>query len=572
MANDRQDDFDDQGKPAWGEEHDASPTHAEYVERRLHPQRDLPHEQSEAQRTYDRQRHEARLEEHNERVRKEVPLKNKRTGKRVSKGAALLWVAVVAAVLLLIFLVGFIPRHRQKEKNEKAAQSRKNALPEVEVVQVKRSQSPNDLTVPGTTSPITQAYIYARANGYLKKRYADIGDHVREGQLLAIIDSPDLDQQVDQARAQLSQAESQLTQQQSQLDLAHVTWDRYRVLAIKGVFARQDADQQETNYKAAIANVGAAQRNVDAYRANLRHALVLQTYERVTAPFTGVITARNVDVGALINTAGSGLGQSTSDAGGSAQTATTNNGGTSGSPTTAASPSTAQAQGGLLFAMAQMDRLRILVSVPEGYASGVRRGQQAKVSVQEYPGKVFDGTVSRTSDSIDQNTRTLLAEVDVENRQALLIPGMYAVVDFVQVLGQAPLTIPGDAVAVRQDKTMVALIRNGEVHLQPVEIGRDYGPSVEIVGGLQEGDMVASTITDDIREGAKVQTKMAKLPGQDNGGGGAQSNQTPGGSSQYGNQSIVDQSTENTTQKGKQGGGSKGQKGQSGSGGSEKKQ
>jgi multidrug efflux pump subunit AcrA (membrane-fusion protein) len=568
MPINKQNEYDDHDGPTSGEDHDAAPTHEEYVEQRLHPQRDLPHERSAAQLNYEQEHHEIRFSNRKERLREHVPVKHK---KRVNHGALIFWIGVSLVVLLLIFLVGFIPRHSQNKKNEKAAQARQSTAPEIEVVQVKRSQSPGELTVPGTTSPITQAYIYARANGYLKARYVDIGDRVHKGQLLAVIDSPDLDQQVDQARAQVSQAEAQLVQQQSQLDLAHVTWDRYRVLAAKGVFARQDADLQETNYKSAIANVGAAQRNVDAYQANLRRALALQVYERVTAPFTGVITARNVDVGALINTGGAGLGISTSDAGGSAQTATTNNGGTSGSPSTAASPSTAQSQGGLLFAMAQLNRLRILVSVPEGYANGVRQGQQAQVRVQEFAGKIFSGIVSRTSSSIDQNTRTLLTEIDVMNKEEQLIPGMYAVVNFTQIPGEPPLVVPGDAIAVRQDKTMVAVVKDNKVHFQTVEIGRDYGPAVEIVGGLNENDMIATTITDDIRDGATVQAKVITMPGQDSGSGGAQSNKSPGGAPRYGNQSITDQSTDNITQKGKQGG-SGSQKGQSSSDGARKKQ
>jgi multidrug efflux pump subunit AcrA (membrane-fusion protein) len=562
MPNDSENVGDEQERSLSGDLHDASPTHEEYVEQRLHPVRDLPHERDAAQKHYEQEQHDSREAARKERLRREVP--QSRNSKPANKGAILFWVALALVVMLVIFLAGFIPRHIQNKKNENAAVQKKDAAPEIEVIEVKRTQQPGELTVPGTTSPIVQAYIYARANGYLKKRYADIGDHVHEGQLLAVIDSPDLDQQVDQARAQLNQAEAQLDQQQSQLDLTKVTWDRYRVLAAKGVFARQDADQKETDYKASIANVGAAQRNIDSYRANLRRAIVLQGYERVTAPFTGVITARNVDVGALINTGGSGLGASMSDSGGSQQIASTNNAGSSGSVNASASPTTGQSQGGLLFAEAKVDRLRILVSVPEGYAGGVKRGQQAEVRVQEFAGKIFHGKVLRTSDSIDQNTRTLLAEVDVDNRDGQMIPGMYTVVSFVQVRGESPLVIPGDAVAVRQDRTMVAVVTNEIVHLRPVEIGRDYGPSVEIVAGLHEGDMVASNVTDDVRDNAKVKTKLQKMPGEDGGSGGAQSNQSPGGSAQYGKESIVDQSTENTTQQGKKGSGGDQQKGSGG--------
>ncbi len=169
---------------------------------------------------------------------------------------------------------------------------------------MRRSSRPGELTVPGTTAPLTEAYLYARANGYLSKRYVDIGDHVKKGQLLALIDAPDLDEQVDQARQQLHQAEAQLVQQQAQLALAKVTWERWRVLVIKGVFSRQDGDQREANYNAQVAVVASEERNVESYRANLRRVVALQSYERITAPFDGVITQRNADVGALVGSSG----------------------------------------------------------------------------------------------------------------------------------------------------------------------------------------------------------------------------------------------------------------------------
>ncbi len=180
------------------------------------------------------------------------------------------WVVVgVVLLFLIVFLVGYLPRHSRDQEIQKQAEAQKNALPIVEVMQVKNTPPSNDLTVPGTTTPLTQANVYARASGYLKKRYVDIGDHVHQGQLLALIDAPDLDQQVDQARAALRQAQSQLAQQQSQLELAQVTWDRWKVLVAKGVFSRQDGDQRATDYNAQLSNVAAAQRNVQSFQANL---------------------------------------------------------------------------------------------------------------------------------------------------------------------------------------------------------------------------------------------------------------------------------------------------------------
>jgi multidrug efflux pump subunit AcrA (membrane-fusion protein) len=405
--------------------------------------------------------------------------------------------------------------------------------------------------VPGTTSALTEAYIYARANGYLRKRYVDIGDHVRQGQLLALIDAPDLDQQVEQGREQLRQAESQ---QQAQLDLNRVTWERWRTLVAKGVFSQQDGDQREANFNTQSAVVASAQRNVESYRANLARLIALQSYERVTSPFTGIVTQRNTDIGALVGTSGaaSNAPNSTSQTptGGSAGVASSNTSGTAGMPNQAATPSTGQAQGGAIFAIAQIDTLRILVSVPESYASDIRTGMAARVFLQERPGAPITGKVTRTANSIDQNTRTMLIEVDVENPKGDLFPGMYAVVSFVQAHGVAPITIPGDAVVVRQDRNTVALVRDQKIAMVPIEIGRDYGPSVEVLNGLDEGDLVVAVVTDAVQPGVKVrplpEPEVAETP---------QSSAVPdSGPGQYGDQSIVNQDGDSTQQKGGKGG------------------
>ena len=350
----------------------------------------------------------------------------------------------------------------------------------VEVQRVQQSQSAADLVVPGTTTPLTEAYVFARANGYLRKRYADIGDRVHKGQVLALVDSPELDQQVDQARQQLRQVEAQKAQQDTQLALTRITVERWHVLVAKGVFSRQDGDQREADYQAQIANVAAAQRNVEAYRANLNRVIALQAYERVTSPFDGVVTSRNVDVGALISAQGTagGVGSMlpTAQTGGTASASTANSSGTTGSTPTAASPTASGGgNGGALFSIAQVDRLRILVSVPEGYATSVKTGQKATVHFQEFPNSGFHGTVSRTAASIDQNTRTLLTEVDVANADRKLLTGMYAVVTFDASAGKGLLIVSGDAVAVRGDRNVVALVRDDKIHIQPVAVGRDFG-------------------------------------------------------------------------------------------------
>ncbi len=479
-------------------------------------------------------------------------------------GKLFLWVGVGVLVLLLIFFIGYLPHRAHSKKAQAAAKEREQDVPRVMVIQVKRTHAPGELTVPGTTAPLTEAYIYARANGYLKKRYVDIGDHVKKGQLLALIDAPDLDQQVDQARQQLRQAEADEAQQQAQLDLRRVTWERWRTLVAKGVFSRQDGDQRETDYRAQLATLASAQRNTESFRANLRRALAYQSYERVTSPFDGIVTQRNSDVGALVGSGGSAMpapnNSPNTSSSGSSTSGNSNTSGSLGSVNDSATPSTGQSSGGALFAVAQVKTLRILVSVPEGYASSIITGMPALVYVQERTGKPINGTVTRSAHSLDENTRTMLTEVDLDNRNGNLYPGMYTVVSFVQVRGVSPITVPGDAIVVRQDRTMVAVVRAMKVQMVPVEIGRDYGPSVEILSGLNEGDHVITTVSDAVRQGVSVRPQQTSEPSEDNGRAGApQTSKTPNaGPNQYGDQSIVNQSSESTTSQGKKGSGGNG--------------
>jgi multidrug efflux pump subunit AcrA (membrane-fusion protein) len=494
---------------------------------------------------------------HDREVQEEFDKKKKKQHR--NWGKILLWVGGGLLMLFVIFLIGYIPRHRTEKKAAQAAKQREEEEPEVEVIQVMRTKAPGELTVPGTTTADQEAYIYARANGYLRKRYVDIGDHVVKGQLLALIDAPDLDEQVDQAREQVKQAEAQVNQQRAQLALNKVTWERWRTLVAKGVFSRQDGDQREADYLQQTAVVASAERNVESYRANLRRVIALQSYERVTSPFDGVVTQRNSDVGALVGTSGSSspapMDSSQTQSGGSANVGSANTSGMSGNGNQSATPMTGGAQGGPLFAIAQTKMLRILVSVPEGYATSMRTGMPARVFVQERPGKPINGTVARTAASVDQNSRTMLAEVDVDNHDGSLYPGMYAVVTFVQTRGVSPLAVPGDAVIVRDDRTSIAMVKDEKIKIVPVEIGRDYGPSMEILSGLHEGDWIVTTVTDSVRDGVKVRPKKSqKQEKQAIGQGGEQTNKAPdSGPNQYGDQSIVNAPGESTNQKGKPG-------------------
>ena len=461
-----------------------------------------------------------------------------------------LWIFLIvfAALFLIVLFAGWLPRHRRDKEIDQRAKQEQDATPVVDAAKVEAARNQEGLVRPGTTIPLTEAYVSARASGYLKTRLVDIGDHVRMDQLLAVIDAPDLDQQVAQARQQLMQAERQLDQQKSQLALATVTVQRYRVLVAKGVFSRQDGDTQEANYASQLANVAAAQRNVDAYRANLDRNIALQSYECVRAPFNGVITQRNVDVGALIAASGMTSGAEnapapegqTSTSGGSAQAGQVNTGGSSGSTSSAATVSQSPGQGGALFGIAQTQRLRILVSVPEGYVPAIHAGGHAELAFQEYPGVNFTGDITRTADSVDPNTRTMLTEVQVDNRNGKLVPGMYTVVTFPPAPGiEGPLLVSGDAVVIRHDETTIAKIVNGKVHLVPVTIGRDLGGVVEILTGLHAGDVIVTNVTDDVVEGAEVKPHFIKT--QEQQPQQVPQNTPPGGSTSYSNEGITNQ-------------------------------
>ncbi len=418
------------------------------------------------------------------------------------------WVVFIILVLVaaaLIFFFGVLPREKVRAGIDQQAKNREDEHPKVDVVKIEPAPGVSELVIPGTTLAYTQAAIYARSSGYLTRRLVDIGDHVKKGQLLAVIDAPDLDQQVAQARSAVLTSESNLDQLQAQLVLNKANWERYKVLVAKGVFSRQDGDAQEAGYRSAEANVKAAQATIQANKDNLRRLTVLQQYEQVTAPFTGVITARNVDTGALISAAGSGYGVSTDSIGGA-----TPNSGASGAATSSVAPSTGGAQGGQIFAMATLDPLRIVASVPEGYAGAIHVGQQASVSFSAMRDEIVKGRVSRTSSSIDASSRTLLVEVHISNRKYKYLPGMFAVVNFFEAKSVPPLLVPGESIVIRNGKSMVAKVINNHVHFENIEIGRDFGAETEVTNGVNANDVVVKNVSDEIQENAIVEPVFPK--------------------------------------------------------------
>lgn len=453
------------------------------------------------------------------------------------------FVTIAAIALLALLLFGILRHYRQQKVVEAAAHQEEESVPVVNVTKVQRSPSATTQLLPGNMTPLTESYIYARSTGYIKKRYVDIGDRVKQGQLLAEVEAPDLDQQVDQARAALTQAEHQLGQAKQQLDsavsqekLAHITWQRYNTLLAHGAVARQDTDQMLTNYQSASATVGAAQANVSAYeqniqanRANLNRLIALQGFEYVRAPFTGVITARNFDVGALVGSSGGTQGASSAPMGGTQESGSAGNAGASGSAAPGSAPTgtvgSASGSGGELFRMAQINILRILVNVPQESAPSIQVGESASVFAQGYANQSFPGRVTRTSNSIDLNTRTLLTEVDVENPHQMLLPGTYAQVQIQHVRLNPPLLVPGDSIIAGPSGLQIATLTDikqnpdeqqhyyppdaRQIHIVTVQVGRDYGAEIEIVSGLKGDELVVVNPSDVVQEGAVVKPQQA---------------------------------------------------------------
>ncbi len=391
---------------------------------------------------------------------------------------------VLIGLIIAAFFAGYLPRQKRQQVLAAEAKAETESLPVVTVATVSRSASRTELVLPGNIQPVTEAPVLARASGYVRKRYADIGDRVKEGQVLVEIEAPELDQQLRQAEATEQQAESSVQQAQAALqqgrtneELARVTAERWKNLASRGAVSRQENDVYQAQYAAQQSNVqalekavAAARSNAAAVQANLMRLTELKAYQTVRAPFAGVITVRNIDVGTLI---------------------------TEGNT--------------LLYRIAQTGRMRTYINVPQSEAESVRVGQKATLEFAELQNRRFTGTVTRTSNALDPASRTLLTEVEVPNADGTLLPGMFTQVDL-QVLRKAPpLLIPGDTLVVRADGPQVAMVNpQGAVHYARIQLGRDYGDHLEVLSGLNEGDQIVVNPSDAVREGVKVKPVKAE--------------------------------------------------------------
>ena len=380
-------------------------------------------------------------------------------GKRSHKHWLALSIALIAVVALLVS--GIWSRIKARTALNKVTDQ--SAITAVSVVSPKATAPADQIILPGNVQPFITSPIYARTNGYLKKWYFDIGTHVKQGQLLAVIETPEVDQQLQQARSNLLTA-------QANLELASITKTRYQGLLKSNAVSQQDVDNAVGTYNANKSIVEADQAAVQQYSA-------LVSFEKVYAPFDGVITARNTDIGDLINS-------------GSSSNVKTD-----------------------LFHISQPGKLRVYVNVPEEYSQGVKVGMTADLSLAEFPGRKFQGKLVRTADDINVTTRTLLIEIDVDNPTNTLLTGSYAEVHLAVPTQASTFLLPVNTLLFRTEGLRVGVVKNGKAVLTSVTPGHDFGNEIEIVAGLTANDQVIVNPPDSIVSGQEVQIVQATLPG-----------------------------------------------------------
>lgn len=369
---------------------------------------------------------------------------------------------VVVAIIAAVVIFGLLARRGSERTLQK--ETAVSAIPSVNVIYPAPSTLSSEIALPGNTQAFIDAPIYSRTSGYLKNWYFDIGARVHKGQLMAQIETPEVDQQLQVAQADLKSA-------QANLDLANTTSARYQNLLKTNSVSKQETD-------VAMSDAAAKQAAVDASMANVRRLEQLQSFEKVYAPFDGIVTARNTDIGRLIS-----AGQNT----------------------------TPQE----LFHLAAIGKIRVYVAVPEAYSAAIKDGGKATLTLDEYPGKSFEGTIARNSNAIDQSTRTLNVEVDIDNPRGELLPGAYVFVHFKVPEHAASLMLPSNTLLFRSEGLRVGVVRDGRVQLVPVKIGRDAGATVEIASGLTSNDAVILDPSDSLASGQEVQiaNRVAAAPG-----------------------------------------------------------
>jgi len=370
---------------------------------------------------------------------------------------------IVGLVLLVLLVAGAVTLvGKASHERALAKETERETIPTVSVVHPLAEKPDEELVLPGSLLAYEESPIYARTNGYLLHWYRDIGSRVKEGELLADIDTPEVDQELNQARA----ARQQIV---AQVDLAKISADRWENLRKSDSVSAQEADQQTSGYRQALANLAAAD-------ANVKRLEQLEGFKKVYAPFAGVITKRNVDPGALIN-AGAG------------------------------------ATGRELFDIARVAPLRVYTSVPQAYALHIRVGEVTTVTLQEFPGERFSASVARTAEAIDTSTRTLLTEVDVPNKDGRLLPGSFGEVHFAVGVNMNKVTVPVNAMLFRAEGPRLAVVgADNKVQLRPINIGKDYGTTLEVLGGVSTTDQIIINPADSLEDGQQVNLAATTPP------------------------------------------------------------
>jgi RND family efflux transporter MFP subunit len=417
-----------------------------------------------------------------------APSSSARPGWSPSKTTIFALTLFALTLIVGAFFAGYVPMQHRRSVVIAEAHREEATLPRVHVVQVTRADAESAVQLPGNIQAMNEAPILARTDGYMKARFVDLGDRVKAGQPLAELDAPEMEEMLrgaratlEQARAALDQAAANLEQGRSDLELAKVSAQRWGDLAKAGIASRQEDDRYRLEYQSRTANVRALEKafnvqksSVAVAEANVARMENLKSYKIVKAPFEGVITLRNVDAGALVSAGNT-----------------------------------------LLFRIAQTQRLRTYVSVPQTWVSSVRTGQTATIRAPGLPGREFTGTVARTANALDPTSRTLLVEVNVPNSDGALLPGMSVQVDLSAPRRDAPLVIPADALVIRANGSEVAVVRpTGTIHVQKIQVGRDYGDRLEVLNGLNEGDTVVQNPGDVVRDGMKVEIARSDVPDQ----------------------------------------------------------
>ncbi|HXM97210.1 MAG TPA: efflux RND transporter periplasmic adaptor subunit [Candidatus Dormibacteraeota bacterium] len=373
-----------------------------------------------------------------------------------------IFLVLIAGVILLVLFGVFTLLQRKSQYQALARETDALAVPTVAVIHPSVMSDQENMALPGTLQAYVESPIYARTNGYLKKWYFDIGSRVQKGQLLADIDAPEIDQQLSQARAELGTS-------QANANLSEITANRYEGLLKSDSVSKQEVDNATGDFAAKKAMVRSSE-------ANVRRLQDLESFKHIYAPFSGVITKRNVDTGILVNAGNGGTAQQ-------------------------------------LFFLAQTDPIRVFVTVPENYSSLIHPGLGAYLELTQFPGEKFQGQVARTAQALDAATRTLLTEVDVPNKDGRLLPGGFAQVHLQTKITGQRLQVPVNALLFRAEGLRAVVVdANHKVHLQPLTIGRDYGTSLEVLNGLKAQDWIVLNPADSLDEGEEVRVKQVAQP------------------------------------------------------------